>query len=139
MQNYAKLQARDRGDSPFRGIAVPFPALAANTNENTTTSSALALNPNTTVVEIAAVTTPVAFKWTTQAASASVVTSSILGVSFDNIVAAGTVRQFVVPRNTQALSSSYSSIVGLNVQEGLFNAIAFKTATTLGSVLLTQY
>lgn len=140
MQNYAKIQAKDQTDAKFSGIAVPFVALAATSVENGSASSVTSLNPNTTVVEIAAITSPVGIKWTTSQAT-SVVTA-VAGANFDNIVPTGTVRQFVVPRNTQAglyyNANQSPSIVGLNVREGLYSAIAMK-GVSVGSVLLTQY
>lgn len=140
MQNYGKIQARDRGEEVYVGIALPFPALASLSVENNVTSSVTALNPNTTVLEVAATGAAAAIRWTTQAnlaASSSVITAAGTN-GFDLMIPAGTVRQIVVPRNTQALSSGYSSVVGLNVLEGLYNAVAIKS-TQIGSVLLTQY
>lgn len=137
MQNYGKLQAKDRTDEVYVGIPLPFPALATLSVENAVVSSVTNLNPNTTVIEVTATAAAAALKWTTATATASVITAAGTA-NCDAVVAPNTTRMFVVPRNTQALSSGYSSIVGLNVQEGLYNAVAIKT-TQIGSVLLTQY
>lgn len=136
MQNYGKIQAKDRTDEIYVGVALPFPALAALSVENNVTSSVTSLNPNTTVIEVATSGAAAAIKWAANQAT-SVVTA-VGANGFDLIIPAGQVRQIVVPRNTQALSSGYSSIVGLNIQEGLYNAVAIKS-TQIGSVLLTQY
>lgn len=140
MENYARKLPRDRAEQVMTGIAVPFPALVAGNIENAIVSSVTAFNTNTTVIEIAAITAPVAIKWTNSQAT-SVITAT--GTSnFDNIIPAGVVRQFVVPRSSQAIPN-YSgiqnpSVVGLNTAEGLYSAVAIK-GTAIGSVLLTQY
>lgn len=138
MQNYARILAKDKSDNHMQDFSVPFPAVRSSSIENATTSSVTALSSITTVLEIGAVTQGAAIKWTTQAnltATSSVIT--VAGTAnFDNFIPAGTVRKFVVPRNTQSLSNA--SISGINVQEGLYNAVAIKT-TGIGSVLLTEY
>lgn len=136
MQNYAKIQARDQQGEIMIGPPVPFVALATNTFENVTVSSVTNLNPNTTVIEVAAVGALAAIKWTPATSTPSVVTA-VAGANYDNVIPAGEVRQFVVPRNTQARSDSYTSFVGLNIREGLYTAVAIKGG--IGSVLLTQY
>lgn len=115
----------------------PFPALATTVIENATVSSVTALNPNTTVIEITARTTDAAIRWSNQtnlAASSSVITT--VGGAFDNYIVAGVTRRFVVPRSAQAIPNT--SVVGLNIQEGLYTGVAIKS-TVIGSVLLTQY
>ncbi len=119
-------------------MAVPFVALATTTTENATVSSVTGFNPNTTVIEVAAITTAAAIKWSNQSnlsATSSVITA--VGVAnYDNIIPVNTVRKFVVPRSAQALSPQ--SVVGLNIQEGLYTGVALKSMG-VGSVLLTQY
>lgn len=136
MENYAKKIPQDRTGTPMQTWPVPFPALISTTVENNSASSVTSLNPNTTVIEISAVTAPVALKWSSATVTTSVITA--FGTSnFDNIIQAGVTRQFVVPRNTAAIAPG--SVVGLNVQEGLYTGVALKTAGTVGSILLTQY
>lgn len=138
MQNYAKMLPKDRSDATMTDYPPAFPALATNVIENHTVSSVTALNPNTTIIEITAITTAAAIKWSNQsnlAASSSVFTA--VGVAnFDAFIPSGQTRRFVVPRSSQAQAPG--SVVGLNVQEGLYTGIAMKS-TVVGSVLLTQY
>ena len=138
MQNYAKLQAKDRGDQPMTDYPPPFPAIQTTVIENATTSSVTALNPNTTVIEVTAVTAPAAIRWSNQSnlsATSSVITTAGTA-AFDNFLPVGVTRKFVVPRSAQA--QQQGSVVGLNVQEGLYSGVAMKSVT-IGSVLLTQY
>lgn len=139
MENYARKLAKDRTDAPMQEYALPFPALATTNRENAAASSVTSLNANCTAVEVAAVGGNAAIRWSMATATTSVIT--IAGTAnFDNYIPSGTLRRFVVPRQAQAIPN-YSginspSVVGLNLQEGLYTGIA-----TIGaaSVLVTQY
>jgi hypothetical protein len=138
MQAYAKIQAKDRTGETIVGVSVPFPAITTTAVENGATSSVTALNANTTVVEVAAVGAGAAIRWSNQTnltATSSVFTAAGTA-AFDNFIPSGQVRLFVVPRSAQAIGPS--SVVGLNIQEGLYSGVAIKSAG-VGSVLLTQY
>lgn len=119
-------------------FAVPFPAIITRVSENATTSSIMNVSSITTTIEVAAITTAAAIKWVLQ--SNTTATSSVITIAgtanFDNVVPAGTVRRFVIPRATASLSMG--SVSGINVQEGLYNAVAVKSMG-VGSVLLTEY
>lgn len=134
MQNYSKPLPKDRNDNLLQEFAVPFPAILTTVRDNATTSSVTALSSVTTMLEIAAVTAGATIKWATNQATS--VISAAGTANFDNFIPAGTVRRFVVPRLTAGLSMS--SVSGINVQEGLYNAVAAKSVG-VGSVLLTEY
>lgn len=138
MQNYAKQLPKDKNDNLLQEFAVPFPAIRTTAVDNASTSSVTAVSSITTSLEIAAIGAPAAIKWTTQAnlsATSSVITAAGTA-NFDNVIPSGTVRRFVMPRNTAGLSMG--SVSGINVQEGLYNAVAAKSMG-VGSVLLTEY
>ena len=144
-QTYAKPIPVDRNGTALQEYPPVASAIAVLARDNATTSSVTTLSPNTTVVEVAAVTAGAVVKW----ASSNV--GSVQGVSvisaagtanFDHFIPAGTYRKFVVPRLTAGIPNTNNqgspSMVGLNVSEGLFGHIATKS-TGVGSVLLTEY
>lgn len=136
MQNYAKMIPKDRSDAPMQEYAVPYPALKVTVTDNGSASSVTALSSVTTVIEVAAVNSGAGIKWTTAGSQGTSVITAAGTANFDNFIPAGVVRRFVVPRNTQSLSNA--SISGINVQEGLYSAVAIKGGG-VGSVLLTEY
>lgn len=128
---------KDRTDSAMTDYPPPFPALATTVRENASASSVIGLNPNTTLIEVTAVTTAAAIRWSNQSnlsASSSVITA--VGGAFDNFIPSGQTRRFVVPRSSQAIPNT--SVVGLNIQEGLYTGVATKS-TVIGSVMVTEY
>lgn len=131
--NYAEAMARDKGGEPIQNAPSPYIALTRNAAENATASSVLTLTDSTTAIEIAAQTTAAAMRWIpTSDTQASVI--SAVGGNFDHIIPVSTVRRFVVPQE----SSGTSSIVGANIQNGLYRRVAIKSIG-VGSVLLTEY
>lgn len=138
MENYSRKLPKDKTDNVMQEFAVPFPAIITRVSENATTSSIMNVSSITTTIEVAAITTAAAIKWVLQ--SNTTATSSVITIAgtanFDNVVPAGTVRRFVIPRATASLSMG--SVSGINVQEGLYNAVAVKSMG-VGSVLLTEY
>lgn len=135
--NYAKQLANDRMGFSMPNSPVLSTALATTTRENAAASSVTSLNPDTSVVEVTAIGTSAGIKWVTNQGASVQTTSSVTSIgvaNYDNIVPVNTTRVIVVPRFQQGVSS----IVGLNVQEGLYPAIA-TVSTGVGSVLLTQY
>lgn len=133
MENYARKLPKDNTGAVMTEFAHPFVAYSTTARDNATVSSVTALGNLTTTVEVAAVGVGAGVKWATNQAT-SVITAAGTA-NFDNFVPAGTVRRFVVPRQTQAISPS---VAGINVEEGLYAAVATKSAG-IGSVLLTQY
>lgn len=138
--NYSKPIPKDRNDTPLQEYPPAASSLGTVVRENANVSSVTALTANTTTIEVAAVSTGAVIRWAVNQASS--VISDAGTANFDNVIPAGTYRKFVVPRTTQALQNYNNqgtpSIVGLNVGEGLFGAVATKSLG-VGSVLLTQY
>ena len=142
MANYAKSLARDQGGAAMQEFPAPYPAVARVQTENAVVSSAISLNPNTTEVEVFAFGGQgIAIRWvpTTETAAAAGAKASIvasgLGANFDHIVPEGTVRKFVVPKETQG---TYAGQVGsIN---GLYQRLARINAGALASsVLIAEY
>ncbi len=130
---------------PFQGNGTP-PAVAAiaTTIKDTTAtvSSIRTLTQDTTAIEIAATGGPVYMKWLKQ----SVVDSSVAGTSvlatgaanFDHVIPSNTYRRFVVPIATNN-PQGYSSMVGANIENGLFPAVAIIGGTGASVIGITQY
>lgn len=125
-----------RNSHPIQGSPFPARALARYVNENATASSVMTLTDDTTAVEIAAGGATAAMRWVTSGdTTASVVAIAGSTSNFDHVIPANTVRRFVVPIE---LSTRQASTVGMNVQNGLFKRVAFKSQG-IGSVLLSEH
>lgn len=110
--------------------------LARYGTENIAASSVITLTDNTTVVEIAAGAGPVAIRWVAaNDTQASVVTAGATA-NFDHIISPEAPRRFVVPIENV---SPQPSIVGLNVQNGLFKRLAWKSASAIASVYGAEF
>lgn len=139
--NYAKQLANDVNGNPLQQVAVPFKPNARYSTNNATVSSVITLADNSTDIEIAAVGAAVALRWVpateTAAVSpfASVITTSGATSNFDFIVGKDTVRRFVSPQE----GAGVSSIVGRGVQAGTYRRVAVMSATTVSSVMVTEY
>lgn len=131
--NYARPLPVDRMGHVMVNVPPAASTFGSTHRENTSNSSVTSLSDNTSVVEVTAVGAGAAIRWATNQAT-SVVTAQGTA-NFDNVIAAGATRLFVVPRRVAAVPS----ISGINSQEGLFSGIATKTIAGAGSVLLAEY
>ena len=137
--NYAKPLPFDKKTVPLQNYPAATSTLGSIYRDNASASSVTSLHENTTVIEVTAEGGAAGIRWAINQAT-SILTDA--GVSdFDNVIADGETRRFVVPRNTQAIPN-YSgidnpSVVGLNVAEGLFSNVA-TVSFGAGSVLLSQ-
>lgn len=139
-KNYAAGTPMGNNAMPLYNSPAPFKAIAQYLGENATTSSVVTLTQNTTAIEVAAQSAPVAIRWVYQADGTGAATSVIAqatGSNFDHVVPANTVRRFVVPIEVSA-NQGYSSMQGTNRLEGLFQRIAYKTQG-IASVAVTEY
>ena len=135
MSDYSKRAASDANGAVHPGeTPVPFKAISTTASDNAVVSSVITLTDNTTNLEVAAVGATAFVRFVPRTDGAASVVSAAGTANFDNVVPAGTVRKFVVPIETIGTSS----IVGANIQNGLYNRVAYKTAAP-GSVLTTQY
>ena len=142
-QNYARGVPMGNNQVPFQGNGTPpaIKAIAQYLSENGTASSVITLTQNTTGVEIAAQTAPVAMRWVFVADAATAATSviAIAGATanFDHIIPANTYRRFVVPIEVNN-PQGYGSQVGANIENGLFRRLAYKTQG-IASVAVAEY
>jgi len=142
MSNYAKSLGRDVNGNPFQEAPPPYPTLSSSMRENAVASSVLAINPNTTIIEVAAIGGEgIAIRWipTTETASTSPygsVIASGLGANYTHIVPAATFRRFIVPKETQG-----AAMVGqIGSVNGLYQRVAaINVGTTASSVLFAEF
>lgn len=135
--DYAKSLPQAKG-SGFSEYPAPLKAIARFYRDNGVTSSIQTLNDNTTQVEVGVNGTSGAMiRWIPATETAVAPAGSVLTNNFDHFIAANTVRKFVVPKETQGVTS----IVGLNVQNGLYKrmAVAIVNANGPASILTTEY
>lgn len=132
--NYAKKMPQDENNAIMDGYCPPFPALQANTSENATVSSTVNFTDSTTLIEVTTVGAAAVIKWIGLTNTNPSVISAAGTANYDNVIATGSTRRFVVPRENQAIPS----IVGRNIQEGLYRMVAIKSMG-IGSVLLSQF
>lgn len=133
--NYAKQLPRDRGNEAMHDFALPFKALARNNTQNAAVSSVITLTDDTTALEIAAFGGNAAIRWV----ATSDTTASVIGAgataNYDNVIPSGEVRKFIVPIESQGVSS----IVGINKQAGLYNRVAFISLNGPSSVMTAEF
>lgn len=147
MNQYAKRQAVDTNGAPMVNIPSPFVALSRGGTTNQAASSVITLTDNTTMVEVGTLGAGGAvIRWVPATETAAVVpAASVVSISsvgatyppnFDHEIPANSVRRFVVPIET--VVQQYS-VVGANVQNGLYKRLAFISAGGVSSVLVTEY
>lgn len=132
--NYAKRQAQDETGIPIQNTPTPFKATAQFYKDNLTASSIQTLTDNTTRVEVGGVV-GTWIRWIPATETAAAPAGSVLATNFDHYIPPNTVRWFVVPKETQGITS----IVGVNVQNGLYKRMAVGPVGPAGSVLTTEY
>lgn len=138
--NYAREIPHDKGGEGLNGYDPAYKANARYGTNNATVSSVITLNDNTTIVEVAAVGSPVLVRWVPASETASVSPfASVIGTgassNFDHTVSKDTVKQFVVPIETQGVQS----IVGIGVQAGTFRRIAVSSGGAVSSILVSEF
>lgn len=126
---YARAVPHDQSGEPIVGAPPAFVSLHSTASTNTV-SSTISLNAGTTFVEVTAIGAPVAVKW----GPSSVITTTGTE-NFDDVVSPGTTRQFAPPVSVMGTSS----IVGANIQNGLYNSLSVKTFGSSASVFTTEY
>src|SRR3990167_373085 len=118
--NYSKPIPHDREGEPQQGLPPHFPAIKTLASENNAASSVITLEPNTTTIEVGTAGKAAAIRWLAVGAAQSSVFSAAATANFDNFIPADAVRRFVVPQESQGVSS----VVGLNAQAGLYQRVA---------------
>lgn len=144
MANYVNPIPRDKGDAPLQEFPAPVRAITSVVmHENDVASSALALHPNATHIEVNALGGQgIAIRWVaaaetpTQSPRASVIASG-LGANFDHLIPAGTYRKFAIPKETQGIGTGNMQI---GSTFGLYQRLAHINAGIQpSSVLIVQY
>ena len=143
--NYSKSLPRDTGGAPMQQFPAPYKAVAVIHKANCSSSSVLYLNPDSTLIEIAAWGGQgVAIRWVPSVEGAGatpfmsvVAATSLLGITpnFDHIIPTDTVRRFVIPKATMGQATGQAGSVN-----GLYVKMAFiNTGTTASSILATEF
>lgn len=111
-------------------------AQARYLSTNGANSSVITLTDNTTQIEVASSSGGgCVIRWVPATETAAVSPfASVTTANFDHYVSA-TPRKFVVPRETVGTSS----IVGANVQNGLYRRVAIMSSGPISSVILSEY
>lgn len=136
-KNYAAGQPVGNNQMLFNiGTPAPFKAIARYYTENGIASSVITLTENTTAIEIGAGASGVLMKWVSVADGTTAATS-VLSTNYDHVIPANTVRRFVVPIEVNN-PQGYGSMVGANIENGLFRRVAYKN-TSIGSVFTSEY
>ncbi len=133
-----KPLAHDSMGTDLQEFAVPYPAIGVNNSENNTASSLITLTDNTTSIEVHAVGGAATIRWVTASTVSGLGNTSVISIAgtanFDGMIPANYFRRFPVPQATIGVNS----IVGLNKQSGLYNAVAVKSVG-IGSVATLQF
>lgn len=139
MSSYARSQAIDESMNPIQGAPSPNVAIKAWNVQNAVASSVISLQPNTTRLEVSTSGGQgVVIKWIpiTDTTQASVISSGIGLSNFDNFIPAGTMRQFVIPRETAGTP------INPNVQKGsifgLYQRVAWMNAGATASSIVAN-
>lgn len=132
--SYPKPLPVDTQKTPLQEYPAAVRAQAIYADEDGTASSVVTMTDNTTQIEIAAVGGPAVMRWVATTDTQASVVSAVSGANFDHVIPTGMYRKFVVPKER----ISVTSLVGVNIREGLFRRVATKSIGT-ASVLLTEY
>jgi len=139
--NYAPRLPKDKDNEVNQQCPPAKKVLATTVSENATVSSAITLNDGTTAIEVTTVAAPAFIRWVPNtegaAAPATSVFSAVTVGNFDHVIPVNSTRRFVVPV-FQAGVGNTSSVVGANVQAGLYKKVAIKTAG-IASVMTTEF
>lgn|SRR3990167_2441399 len=133
---YVTPLPQDGSGNSMQEFPSPKRPLARITSENATVSSVISLTHDTTSIEIAAIGGTASMRWvTTGDTQASIVTIAGSTSNFDHVITTGTVRRFVVPRES---APNPQSVQGVNRLNGLYQRVAYKTAG-IASVMLGEF
>lgn len=133
--NYSPRLAQDKNNVPLQEYPAAIPAKARYVS-TPVASSVITLTDNTTSLEVGAIGGGgVLLRWV----PVTDTTASVTTANFDHFIPANSYRRFVVPIDTTDTPAP-NSVVGVNVQLGLYNRVAWINATaTSSSVYGTEY
>lgn len=133
---------RDKGLEAMQDYATHASVKAIYASENGAVSSVITLTPDTTVLEIVSIgSAPAggAMRWVKTGDASTAATSVITAAgtaNFNHVIPGNVVMKFAVPIET--MYQAPSSMVGANIQNGLYRRVAIKSFG-VSSVLLTEY
>lgn len=136
---YRNLPHSTGGDD-LQEFPAPYLAKARYVNENGVSSSVITVTPDTTSLEITANGGAAIMRWVaTTDTQASVIGIAGSTANYDHVIPANTMRRFAIP--IEAVFAAPSSMVGSNIENGLYRRFAIKSATLLGlsSVLTSEF
>lgn len=128
-----------KGTEAMQNYATHASIKAVYASENASASSVITLTPDTTVLEITAVgasPTGGVMRWVRTAETQASVISDAGTANFAHVIPGNQVRKFAVP--IEVVYQAPSSMVGANIQNGLYRRVAIKSIG-VASVLLTEY
>lgn len=138
MANYAKRLPADTAGQPLQEFATPYKAEARTLIENAAASTAINIDEDASVIEVANVGSRGALiRWvpTTETAGVSPF-GSVTAATYDNFVAPNTLRRFVVPKETQGIAGP----VAVGSVNGLYQRVAVADAGFgASSILVAQF
>ena len=138
--NPYKQLPRDKNEGIMQDFPAPFLSKARYTNENGVASSVISVSADTTTIEITANGGAAIMRWVASAdTQGSVIGIAGATANYDHVIPANTLRRFAIPIETTYQAPS--SMVGANVQNGLYRRVAIKSAALLGlsSVLVSEF
>lgn len=138
MLNYARGIPVGNNQMPASYDAPPaVKAIARYLDENGAVSSVITLTQNTTAIEISTQGNAALMRWIASGDPEASVFGNASIMNFDHAIPPNTVRRFVVPvEGFQA--TGYSSQMGVNRQEGLYQRVAYATQG-VASVAFSEY
>lgn len=144
MANWVNSIPLDKANTPLQDFPAPVRAIASvMMRENAVASSALALEPTATSLEVNAVGGQgIAIRWVASTETPTVsprasVISSGLGANFDHIIPAGTYRRFAIPKESGGIGTG---TMQAGSTFGLYQRVAqVNVGTGASSVLIIQY
>jgi hypothetical protein len=128
---YAAPVPVDRSGTHMSGYPTAKRANTRYSSNNASASSVITMNDNTTVVEVTATGAAAFFRWVASGDT----TASVTGSNYDHLVNLNQTRRFVVPIETLGTTS----IVGANIQNGLFNRYAMMSAGPISSIYAAEF
>ena len=142
--NYAKPVPVDKNNVPLQEFPAPYLSITRVNTDNAVASSAISLDPNTTVIEVGAFGGQGAvIRWIPTTENASIagakgsVVSSGVGANFDHYVPPSAYRRFVVPRETQGAGTGTHQI---GSTFGLYQRVArINAGIVASSVLIVEF
>lgn len=131
---YPPLPKSKAGDQ-MQDYATHASVKAIYASENAVASSVITLTPDTTSLEIATLGVGAVMRWVRVADTQGSVVSAA-GGNIAHVIPPNTVRKFAVP--IEVMYQAPSSMVGANIQNGLYRRVAWKSLA-IASVFLSEY